>query len=63
MVNFFYSVGYDVEKVFSGIVAYPCDIWNEGERKPLGSFLGHLRSISPEGYNTTVQHGRRTASI
>jgi len=62
MVNFFYSVGYDIEKPHSGLVAYPHDLWNEGERKPLGTFLGRLRSISPGGYDTTVQHGG-TASI
>jgi hypothetical protein len=34
MVNLFYSFGYDVEKVHPDIVAYPYDLWNEGERKP-----------------------------
>ena len=63
MANFFYSVGYGVEKVHTDIAAYPCDLWNEGEREPFGSLLGHLRSISPGGYDTTVQHGRGTASI
>jgi hypothetical protein len=40
MANFFYSVGYDVEKIHSGMIAYLSDLWNEGEREPLDSFLG-----------------------
>jgi hypothetical protein len=63
MPNFFYSVGYGVEKVRSGIVAYPCDLWTEDERKPVGPSLGYLRNILPGGYDTTVTIGRGTASI
>ena len=55
MANLFSPVGYDIEKLHSGIAAYPYDLWNEGERKLLGSFLGHLRSISPGG--TTLPCG------
>lgn len=63
MANFFYSVGYSVEKVRSGIVTCPYDLWTEDERKPLGPSLGYLRNISPGGYDTTVKVGRSTASI
>jgi hypothetical protein len=63
MVNLFYSFGYDVEKVHSDIVAYPYDLWNEGERKPPGSFLTHSRGISPGGYETSMRHRRGTTSI
>jgi hypothetical protein len=59
MVNLFYSVGYDVEKVHSGIVAYPYDLWNAGEKKA----LTHLRGISPGGYETSMRHRRGTTSI
>ncbi len=42
MANFFCSVGYSAENVHSGMIAYLCDLWNEGEREPLGSFLDSL---------------------
>lgn len=42
LANFFYSVGYPAENVHSGMIAYLCDLWNEGRREPLESFLGHL---------------------
>jgi hypothetical protein len=43
MANFFYSVGYGLEKVHSGMIAYLSNLWNEGERESRGSCLGHLR--------------------
>ncbi len=42
MANFFCSVGYSAENVHSGMIAYLCDLWNEGEREPLRSFLDSL---------------------
>ena len=42
VANFFCSVGYAAENVHSGMIAYLCDLWNEGEREPLGSFLDGL---------------------
>ena len=42
MANFFYSVGYSAENVHSGMIAYLCNLWNEGKREPLGSFLDRL---------------------
>jgi hypothetical protein len=63
MTNFFYSVGYGLEKVHPVMIAYQCDRWNEGERELLGSFLGHSRSSSLGGYDTTPQPGTGTASI
>ena len=43
VANFFYSVGYGLEKVHSGMIAYLCDLWNEGEQEPLRSFLDYLQ--------------------
>ena len=63
MPNFFYSVSYGVEKLRSGIVAYPCNLWTKDKRKPLAPSLGYLRNISPGGYDTTVKVGKGTASI
>lgn len=42
MANFFYSVGYSAENVHSGIIAHLCDLWNDGEKEPLRSFLDRL---------------------
>jgi len=42
VANYFCSVGYAAENVHSGMIAYLCDLWNEGEREPLGSFLDGL---------------------
>jgi hypothetical protein len=39
VANFFRSVGYAAENVHSGMIVYLCDLWNEGERQPLRSFL------------------------
>ncbi len=42
MPNFFYSLGYSLERVHSGMIAYLCSLWNEGKKEPLRSFLGYL---------------------
>ena len=42
MANFFSSVGYALGKLHSGMVVYLCELWNEGQREPLASFLGHF---------------------
>ncbi len=42
MTNFFRSAGYGVEKLHSGMIAYMCELWNEGAKAPLASFLRHL---------------------
>jgi hypothetical protein len=42
VANFFRSVGYAAENVHSGMIAYLCDLWSEGERQPLRSFLDGL---------------------
>jgi hypothetical protein len=42
VANFFYSAGYASENIHSGMIAYLCDLWSDGEREPLSSFLGHL---------------------
>jgi len=38
VANFFYSAGYASENIHSGMIAYLCDLWNDGEREPLRSF-------------------------
>lgn len=42
MANFFHSVAYASENVHSGMIAYLCELWNEGKREPLRSFLDGL---------------------
>ena len=42
VANFYCSVGHAAENVHSGMIAYLCDLWNEGEREPFGSFLDGL---------------------
>ena len=42
VANFFLSGGYAAENVHSGMIAYLCDLWSEGERQPLRSFLDGL---------------------
>jgi hypothetical protein len=42
VANFFLSGGYAAENFHSGMIAYLCDLWNEGERAPLGSLLDGL---------------------
>jgi hypothetical protein len=54
MANLFYPVGYDVEKIHSGMIAYLSDLWNEGEREPLDTFLGQSRRTPTGGCDITV---------
>lgn len=42
LANFFYSIGYSLEKAHTGVFVYLCNLWNEGKREPLKSFLNHL---------------------
>jgi hypothetical protein len=42
VANFFSSAGYAAENIHSGMIAYLCDLWNDGTREPLSSFLDHL---------------------
>jgi hypothetical protein len=46
VADFFCSVGYAAENIHSGMIAYLCDLWNEGEREPLRAFLGRLWSAT-----------------
>jgi hypothetical protein len=48
--------------VYSGIVAFPCDFWKEGERKS-GFFPGLLAKYFTRRVRYYIQHGRGTASI
>mgnify|MGYP003296465687 CR=1 FL=1 len=42
MPNFINSIGYRVEKLHSGMIVYLCDLWKEGDTKPLEGFLSCL---------------------
>lgn len=42
MANIVYSTGYTLEKIHTGLFAYLCDLYNEGDREPLGSFMEPL---------------------
>jgi hypothetical protein len=42
VANLFREGGYSVERFDSGMLAYLCELYNEGTREPLASFMGHL---------------------
>lgn len=44
MANLFRDGGYGVERFHSGMLAYLGELYNEGTREPLSSFVGHLDS-------------------
>lgn len=48
MPNVVNSIGYDLEKVHTGMIVYLVDLWREGERQSLERFLSSLRVKLPE---------------
>jgi hypothetical protein len=51
--SFFYSVEYCM-------IAYLCDPWNEGKRKPRAQFLGRLRRLASKGTTLSFSLGEET---
>jgi hypothetical protein len=48
MANVISSVGYTLEKVHSGMIAYLCDLHREGVTTPLESLFGALHVSVPK---------------
>lgn len=51
MPNYFRSAGYSNGKLHTGVLAYACDLYNEGIDGPLRTFLGnHAAALGPRVY-------------
>jgi hypothetical protein len=54
LANFFYSVGYPAENVHSGMIAYLCNLWNEGKRAD--EVLSHMSPVLVDEAKAIVNH-------
>lgn len=43
MANIIYAMGYSLGKTHTGMIVYLCDLYNDGEKEPLRTFLKHFK--------------------